>query len=162
LPPGDFFPKSLPERGPVLTEDHVTENALERRASVRFPLQLALSYRTFNPSTCYCSLPAKTLNISSSGLLFEDHGTLQPGQHVLVSVEWPARLDRRIPLNLILEGRIVWTANGHAAMRVHRHEFRTRGTSPAPCNAESAQRSDADATADTRGDGPGNAEVPGP
>lgn len=141
-----------------MTEDRIAETAVDRRSSVRFPLRLALSYRTFNPSTCYCTTPAKTLNISSNGLLFEDHGTLQPGQHVLVTVEWPARLDQRIPLNLILEGRIVWTAEGLAAMRVHRHEFRTRGTAPAPCTPENVQRSEVDGGVDV----PQNAKVPGP
>ena len=132
-----------------MTEDQIAETAVDRRSSVRFPLRLALSYRTFNPSTCYCTSPAKTVNISSNGLLFEDHGTLQPGQHILVTVEWPARLDQRIPLNLILEGRIVWTAEGMAAMRVHRHEFRTRGTAPAPCALENTRRSDAPTGNDT-------------
>ncbi|MGD1069096.1 MAG: PilZ domain-containing protein [Bryobacteraceae bacterium] len=131
-----------------MTEAHSIESALDRRASLRFPLRLALSYRTLNPASGQCSSSARTVNISSSGLLFEDHGSLHPGQHVLVSVEWPARLDHRIPLNLILEGRIVWAANGYAAMRVHRHEFKTRGSAPVPCAPENNQRTDADTPVD--------------
>lgn len=141
-----------------MTEAHESDNALDRRGSLRFPLRLALSYRTFNPASCYCSSPAKTVNISSNGLLFEDHGTLHPGQHVLVSVEWPARLDHRIPLNLILEGRVVWAANGYAAMRVHRHEFKTRGSAPVPCTPEVSQGTDAEAPDDRAL----SAQVPGP
>lgn len=131
-----------------MPDAHVTENALDRRASTRFPLRLAISYRASNPVACSCATPIKTVNISSNGLLFEDNGSLQPGQHVQVSIEWPALLDRRVPLNLILEGRIVRTATGYAAMRVHRHEFKTRGSAPVPCGSETNQQTDVDAGKD--------------
>jgi hypothetical protein len=111
-----------------LKEAGVPENNVDRRANVRFPLQLAVSYRTFNPAACSGSSPLKSVNISSNGLLFEDNGTLQPGQRVQVSLEWPARLDQRIPLNLVVEGRILRSGNGLAVLKIFKHEFKTRGS----------------------------------
>jgi hypothetical protein len=113
---------------------------VDRRANVRFPLRLAVNYRTFNPASCSGPLLLKTVNISSNGLLFEDNGTLQPGQRVMVSVEWPARLDQRVPLNLVLEGRILRCGNGQAVLKIYKHEFRTRGSAASTADAENCQR----------------------
>jgi hypothetical protein len=132
-----------------LKEAGVPEKSVDRRANVRFPLRLTINYRTFNPASCSGPLLLKTVNISSNGLLFEDNGTLQPGQRVLVSVEWPARLDRRIPLNLVLEGRILRSGNGQAVLKIYKHEFRTRGSAAAQADPQNYQADDVERSAET-------------
>ncbi len=129
-----------------MPEAGVPEKSVDRRANLRFPLRLAVNYRTFNPALCSPSPPSalKTVNISSNGLVFEDNGGVQPGQRVLVSVEWPVRLDQRIPLNLVLEGRILRCEHGHAVLKIYKHEFKIRGSGPAqsssPAHSDSEDR----------------------
>jgi hypothetical protein len=67
-----------------------------------------------------------TLNISSNGVLFQTVEELKTGQDVLVSIEWPVRLDDKIPLNLVLAGKVLRYERGMAAIQTHRHEFKTR------------------------------------
>jgi hypothetical protein len=43
-----------------------------------------------------------------------------------VSVDWPALLEGGIPLQLIATGVVVWTRGTETALRIQRHEFRTR------------------------------------
>jgi hypothetical protein len=97
----------------------------DRRACPRFPLKLALTCRIGGSHPAAASV-GLTVNISSAGLLFASESTFVPGQRVQVIVDWPARLNGRIPLSLVLDGRILRCENGQAAVLVRRHEFRTR------------------------------------
>lgn len=68
-----------------------------------------------------------TINISSAGVLF---GTTHPprtGTRLELAIDWPAQLDGRCPLNLIVKGRVARSEQGRAAIEVLQHEFRTRG-----------------------------------
>lgn len=112
----------------------------ERRAKPRFPLQLPVSFRTLSPPHCSGAPSGTTVNISTTSVTFETGENLQPYQHVLLAVEWPARLDNRIPLTLFLDGRILRCENGVAAMRVHKHEFKTRRAPAAPADMDQAPR----------------------
>jgi hypothetical protein len=133
----------------ISREKSVLEDGIERRANPRFPLELPVSYWTMSPP--FCVGPAgTTLNISRNGLLFETTEDLQPGQHIVLSVEWPARLDNRVPLNLILEGRILRCENGLAAMQTHKHEFKTRKSAPAQQGARECAASGGDRGLDAR------------
>jgi hypothetical protein len=69
----------------------------------------------------------ESLNISSTDLLFTTKESFLPGQAVEVSIDWPILLDNRVRLSLVVEGVVVRTAEDHAAMRIERHYFRTRG-----------------------------------
>jgi hypothetical protein len=71
---------------------------------------------------------SETLNISSKGVLFRADEALEPGQLVQISLDWPARLEKQIPLKLVAEGRIVRNVKGVAAMTIEKYEFRTRRT----------------------------------
>jgi hypothetical protein len=69
----------------------------------------------------------ESVNISSTGLLFRTTEAFQPGQIVKASIDWPALLDQRVRLTLDVEGPVVRQAGDHAAMRIEKYEFRTRG-----------------------------------
>ena len=70
----------------------------------------------------------KTLNISSSGILFTTDQVLIPGRRLEVSIDWPAQLNDKVPLKLIARGRVVRFEGNRAALEILQHEFRTRGT----------------------------------
>jgi hypothetical protein len=66
--------------------------------------------------------------MSSGGILFTTSERLQPGQLVEVAVNWPATLNHTCPLQLVAAGRVVRSDNDTAAVRIDRHEFRTRAS----------------------------------
>jgi hypothetical protein len=100
-------------------------SGLERRASVRFPLALevhCLSHRRGQGET----REGKTIDISSSGLRFAVPGPLEGELRLDIAIDWPALLDGRIQLQLIVAGTVVWSSGTETAMRILRHEFKTR------------------------------------
>ena len=68
----------------------------------------------------------KTLNMSSSGVLFTTDQILLPGRRVELSINWPAQLDNKCALKLVARGRVVRFDKGTAAIEILQHEFRTR------------------------------------
>jgi len=66
------------------------------------------------------------IDISRTGLRFATPGPLGPGQNLFVAIDWPVLLDGRVQLQLILAGTVVWSTATETAMRILRHEFRTR------------------------------------
>jgi len=119
-----------------LTQAGVSRDASERRTNERFALRLPVTFRnSTDPQNAEVS-SGTTLNISSNGLLFQTTDELKAGQRILVSIEWPVRLENRIPLNLVLHGRILRCEGGMAAMQTQRHEFKTRRAPSVPAGME--------------------------
>jgi len=98
----------------------------ERRLSTRFPLQQELSYRVLNGRNGTVAGTGRTLDMSSSGILFTTAERLQLGGSVEVSINWPAQLGGKCPLKLVAIGTVVRSAPACAAVRIERYEFRTR------------------------------------
>lgn len=67
----------------------------------------------------------KTINISSTGVLFTTDKLLIPGRRLEVSINWPAQLNNQCALKLVARGRIVRFEHGKAAMEIQQYEFRT-------------------------------------
>lgn len=100
---------------------NLTSLALERRSRERFPLALNVRYGT--PAMVGTG---HTVNVSSDGLLIvSDEHTVEEGDVLKVSLEWPARLDGTTPLQLIVEGRVVRSVRAGFAVRMKRYQFRT-------------------------------------
>jgi PilZ domain len=99
---------------------------LGRRLNWRYPISLALQYQLLNRGGIFQTGVGRTVNISSSGVLFEADAVLTPGMHIELLVEWPARINNEVELNLWLKGKIVRTVGGLAAMTIAWHEYRTR------------------------------------
>jgi len=95
----------------------------ERRRSIRFPLQMQVSFRPNGHSAKWFS--GKTLNISSSGILVQPAAELPRGQKIQMMVDWPEMLDGKIPLRLMVQGRVVRSTSEEAAIHFERFEFRT-------------------------------------
>jgi hypothetical protein len=70
----------------------------------------------------------KTVNISSSGVLFTSEQPLLPGRRLELSVSWPAQLDNKCPLKLVARGKVVRSEAGKVAIEIQQYEFRTAGS----------------------------------
>jgi hypothetical protein len=92
--------------------------AAERRSRVRFPLELALRYRTLDRRVCYGS--GRTLNISSTGILAESPDLFTPGTTVELTADWPVQLHDWIPLHLVMTGSIVRCESSRFAVAADR------------------------------------------
>jgi hypothetical protein len=103
---------------------------VERRGSNRFLVQEELRYRAVDSAADKVFGVGRTLDMSSSGILFTSDGSLQPGRTIELSVNWPARLDGRCALKLVAVGRVVRSGNRCTAIRIDRYEFRTRKLEP--------------------------------
>jgi hypothetical protein len=97
----------------------------DRRASHRFPLKLAVRYRSIGSATPSEWTTSESVNISSNGLFFRTPEAVMPGQSLEAMVSWPVLLDKHIPLRLVTKGSVVRNATEGTAMRFETYEFRT-------------------------------------
>jgi len=90
------------------------------------PIQEDVQYRVLNKKAEDTQARGKTINMSSSGVLFTTEEMLLPGRRVELAINWPAQLDQKCGLKLMARGRVVRFENGMAAIEILQHEFRTR------------------------------------
>ena len=107
----------------------------DRRRSDRFAIERELRYRALNKRGGEEAGEGKTVNMSSSGVLFTAAQILRPGRRVELSISWPAQLNTKCALKLVARGRIVRFESGLAAMEIQQYEFRTQS---APATASAA------------------------
>lgn len=98
----------------------------ERRRSSRFPIERDVRYKTLNQRTETLAGNGKTLNISSSGVLFTSDHDLPIGTRLELSISWPAQLNDRCLLNLVARGRVTRHNKGQLALQIQQYEFRTQ------------------------------------
>jgi len=101
----------------------------DRRRSDRFAIEREIRYRALNKRGGEEAGEGKTVNMSSSGVLFTSVQTLRPGRRVELAISWPAQLNGKCALKLVARGRIVRFDNGLAAMEIQQYEFRTQSAS---------------------------------
>ncbi|MBV9296782.1 MAG: PilZ domain-containing protein [Acidobacteriaceae bacterium] len=104
----------------------------ERRRSSRFPIERELRYKTLNQRTEILVGNGKTLNISSSGVLFTSDHDLPIGTRLEVSISWPAQLNEKCLLNLVARGRVTRHTKGQLALQIQQYEFRTQSRPGSP------------------------------
>jgi c-di-GMP-binding flagellar brake protein YcgR len=100
--------------------------APNRRTSERMEIEREVQYRILNSKTSEPAVSGKTLNMSSSGVLFTTDQVLYPGRRLELSINWPAQLNSKCALKLVARGRVVRFEDGRAALEILQHEFRTR------------------------------------
>lgn len=103
----------------------------DRRHSDRFPIEREVRYRVLNKRSGEETGDGKTVNISSSGVLFTAGHTLLPGRRMELAINWPAQLNNKCALKLVARGRVVRFEGGRAAIEIQQYEFRTSGSTPA-------------------------------
>ena len=104
----------------------------ERRAAPRFSIEFKVRYKVLGRGGAGKMGQGKTVNISSRGILITTDHTLTPGKRVEVEVEWPVKRNARIPLTLLVQGRIVRSEKGQVALaglEILHHRFRRAGDS---------------------------------
>ncbi len=106
----------------------------DRRGSDRFPIERDVRYKVLNKKNVDEIGAGKTLNMSSTGILFTAEHLLLPGKRLEVSISWPAQLNNKTPLKLVARGRIIRYEDGSAAMEIQQYEFRTSATQPSAVN----------------------------
>ena len=103
----------------------VFENGSDRRGTKRFPMELGLRYKTLNGEMPKETGIGKTVNILSTGVLFEADRPLPANGILELAISWPAPLNDTCLLNLVARGRIVRSGDGKAVLRIHKSEFKT-------------------------------------
>ena len=98
----------------------------DRRRSSRFPIERDVRYKTLNQRSEVLAGNGKTLNISSSGVLFTSEHELPVGTRLELSISWPAQLNERCLLNLVARGRVTRHSKGQIAVQIQQYEFRTQ------------------------------------
>jgi hypothetical protein len=102
----------------------------DRRHSDRFPVEREVRFRVLSKRSVEEGGDGKTINISSSGVLFTSESILLPGRRLEVSISWPAQLNNKCALKLVARGRVVRFEEGRAAMEIQQYEFRTLSSAP--------------------------------
>ena len=99
---------------------------IERRAGSRYPVSLELSYRGLNGKSKLTGR-GKTINISSSGILFATEQPLLLNADVELMLRWPVLLNNEVPLQLKVSGKVMRTDGSRAAIEISQYEFRVSG-----------------------------------
>ena len=98
----------------------------DRRTAVRFPIEQDVRYKVFTRTRVEVGI-SKTVNMSSTGVLFTTERPMALGEKLEVAVNWPALLDHKCALKLVVTGRVVRSVDRTAAIAIDRYEFRTQG-----------------------------------
>jgi hypothetical protein len=102
----------------------------DQRSRRRYPIMLEVEYR-MNRRRVVLSGSARTLNISSGGVLFEVKDSLPASGPIRLILNWPVVLDTVCPLKLVIDGHIVRNEGNRIAIRIKHHAFYTTGA-PSP------------------------------
>ena len=97
-----------------------------QRAESRYPVVAELSYRVIRKHVAAETGRGRTVNISSNGILIETDQALPPGLRVELSIAWPVRLHNVTPLQLCVKARTIRAEGRLTALKIFRHDFRTR------------------------------------
>jgi hypothetical protein len=104
----------------------------DRRHTDRFPIEREVRYRCLSKRGGGDEVgDGKTINISSSGVLFTSKHFLLPGRRMELSISWPAQLNNQCALRLVARGRVVRFEQGRAAIEIQQYEFRTQSAASA-------------------------------
>lgn len=99
----------------------------ERRRGRRFPIECPVNFRTLSGAGPPRRGRGSTVNIGSRGVLLEVDHPVAEGVLLEVSMEWPAKLDQRSDLKLIMCGSVIRSEGTRIAVTIQKHEFRTMG-----------------------------------
>lgn len=95
--------------------------ARDRRSALRFPFSASLKYELDGRIGA-----AVTLNMSSGGIGLQADSILPAGKSIRLFMNWPAELDGRLPLSLVIDGKVLRSTLSSTAVTISRYEFRLR------------------------------------
>ena len=104
----------------------VVESDPRCRAKIRYPIRMNLRYSLLRRKRVLKTGRGTTINMSSSGILFEAEESLPPGYIVHLAIGWPGKIDDRAGLVLHIVARTVRGQDNSTAAVIVRHEFHVR------------------------------------
>jgi c-di-GMP-binding flagellar brake protein YcgR len=104
---------------------HSALQKTDRRNADRFPIQREVHYKVLSKRSTDESGEGRTINMSSTGILFTTDHMLLPGRRLELAISWPAQLNNQTPLRLVARGRVTRYEQGQAAIEILQYEFRT-------------------------------------
>jgi|SRR5579871_1388830 len=106
----------------VLCTEITGDRRSRRRYAISLPIQIHVPKRHHVASVG----TGKVVNISSRGIAMTTDESLNVGTLVELFIDWPALLDGKIPVRLVVEAVVVRTDDCVMAVEIIRHEFRTK------------------------------------
>lgn len=98
----------------------------ERRHRKRYPIQFELEYRVFGKGHSISAGAARTLNISSEGMLLSPTEGIIKGQLVELSIRWQTGARGAPKADLEILGRVMRADSEGTAIRILRYGFNPR------------------------------------
>jgi hypothetical protein len=99
----------------------------DQRLHRRYPIELDVEFELLNKGRVELAGSARTLNISTGGVLFSTQHSLPAGGLIKLAINWPFLLEGVCRLKLVVRGRIVRSDGQRIAIQTKHHEFRTAG-----------------------------------
>jgi hypothetical protein len=99
----------------------------DRRLNRRYPIAAELEYRAVGNDGVTLEGIGQTINLSTGGVLFQSDQALRVGLRIELAINWPARLNDSLALNLCVSGRVSRSEGNCHAVRIRAHEFCLRG-----------------------------------
>lgn len=111
-----------------IEEPQAVTRTRDRRTGRRYEVSLKLRWKVSRRKRLLEAGTGITVDLSSSGVLFEADRTLPIDGFVELSISWPVLLNNSLPMLLIVSGRIVRLSGNRVAIQILQHEFRTAGS----------------------------------
>lgn len=102
----------------------IASEPLERRSKTRYPIELNVRVVTTQRKVRSYQT-ARTLNISSGGVLIAAQFAVTHGSILELMIEWPWTLDGGVPLQLVATGIVVRCSQSAFAVALRNYQFRT-------------------------------------
>ena len=110
---------------PTPVPAHPLRLLVDQRSHRRYPITQKMEYKLLsNLEIERCGI-GRTVNVSSSGILFEGSDRLPAGSLVEVLMDWPFLKGGICQVKLVMRGRVTRSDGKHVAVRVSRYEFST-------------------------------------
>jgi len=90
----------------------------------RFPIEAEVSFVFLKGSAAVGAGQGRTIDLSSSGVLFRPARPVPSGMNIELSIAWPAKIDGA-GLQLWIFGRTIREQDDCTAVRILQYEFRT-------------------------------------
>lgn len=101
---------------------------MERRfamAAIQYPVTMGLRYKIAGRTPRVGM--GQTSRMSTNEVVFTADQPLDPGTKLEISIAWPALLNGRVALQLVVAADVVGSQGSLTTARIRKYHFRTRG-----------------------------------
>ena len=102
----------------------MVQSAPDRRVNRRFAIHLPIHFRISQKGGSSRWGTGVTCDISSGGVSFRCRRALPVGAHIELVIDWPAKFDEVVPVDLQSTGFIVRSDGNRSAVRMTARHFR--------------------------------------